>query len=329
MAVNIVLAYDSVDEVCGLFSEYTDMLINGDPEFREYLEIQNYDEELNHLETKYGLPDGRLYLAYCEGRAAGCIGLKKLDSLNCEMKRLYVRPEFRGKHIGGMLIQRIIDDAKEIGYKHMLLDTLPFLENAVHMYKKRGFYEIPCYNDSPMESSIYMRLDLDGSTTDGERAGAVEKVHVHIVNLTNFPRLSGPAAEWFHEKWTIPLEEYKSSIEASINGENPVPQWYVAVKGERIIGGLGVIENDFHRRKDLTPNVCALYVEEECRGQGIAGKLLDHVCGDMLEKGIDTLYLITDHTSFYERYGWEFLCQVEEEAGGLCRMYVHRENGRK
>ena len=73
MEVNIVLAYDSVDEVCRLFSEYTDMLINGDPEFREYLEIQNYDEELNHLDTKYGLPGGRLYLAYCDGRAAGCV----------------------------------------------------------------------------------------------------------------------------------------------------------------------------------------------------------------------------------------------------------------
>ena len=153
--------------------------------------------------------------------------------------------------------------------------------------------------------------------------------HLHISNLKNWPRLSGRAAQWFHEKWQIPLEEYRSSIEASINGKTPVPQWYVAVKGERIIGGLGVIENDFHRRKDLTPNVCALYVEEECRGQGIAGKLLDHVCRDMLEKGIDTLYLITDHTSFYERYGWEFLCLVEEEEGGLCRMYVHRESGRK
>ena len=140
MEVNIVLAYDSVEEVCRLFSEYTDMLINGDPEFREYLEIQNYDEELNHLDTKYGLPGGRLYLAYCDGRAAGCIGLKKLDFLNCEMKRLYVRPEFRGMRIGGMLIQRIIDGAKEIGYKNILLETTPLLERAGHMYKKWGFY---------------------------------------------------------------------------------------------------------------------------------------------------------------------------------------------
>ena len=183
MAVNIVLAYDSVDEVCGLFSEYTDMLINGDPEFREYLEIQNYDEELNHLETKYGLPDGRLYLAYYDGRPAGCIGLKKLDSLNCEMKRLYVRPEFRGMHIGGLLIQRIIDDAKEIGYKHMLLDTLPFLESAVHIYKKWGFYEISSYNDSPMESSIYMRLDLDDGTMDSGRAASADKDQPQVLSV--------------------------------------------------------------------------------------------------------------------------------------------------
>ncbi len=78
------------------------------------------------------------------------------------MKRLYVRPKFRGKHIGNLLIQRIISDAREIGYAHMLLDTLPFLQSAVHMYKKYGFYEIPSYNDSPMDSSIYMKLDLSG-----------------------------------------------------------------------------------------------------------------------------------------------------------------------
>ena len=112
MEVNIVLAYDSVDEVCRLFSEYTDMLINGDPVFREYLEIQNYDEELNHLDTKYGLPGGRLYLASCDGRVAGCIGLMKLDSLNCVMTILDVSPEFRGLRIGVIFFLMNIVDAK-------------------------------------------------------------------------------------------------------------------------------------------------------------------------------------------------------------------------
>ena len=83
-----------------------------------------------------------------------------MDKQHCEMKRLFVRPSFRGKQIGNQLIQQIINDAKEIGYSYMLLDTLPFLKSAIHMYKKFGFYEIESYNDSPMSSSIYMKLDL-------------------------------------------------------------------------------------------------------------------------------------------------------------------------
>ena len=92
-----------------------------------------------------------------------------------------------------------------------------------------------------------------------------------------------------------------------------VPQWYLAVEGKQIIGGLGVIENDFHDRKDLMPNVCALYVEESHRCQGIAGELLGFVCREFADRGIPALYLLTDHNSFYERYGWEFLCMVQGE----------------
>ena len=136
------------------------MLIEGDSTFADYLSIQNYDEELKHLEVKYGMPEGRLYLVYFEGKLAGCIGLRKIDTQNCEMKRLYVRTSFRGKKIGGFLVEKIIADAKEIGYAHMLLDTLPFLESACAIYLKVGFYEIPSYNDSPMDASIFMKLDL-------------------------------------------------------------------------------------------------------------------------------------------------------------------------
>ena len=87
--------------------------------------------------------------------------------------------------------------------------------------------------------------------------------------------------------------------------------WYLCLDKERIVGGLGVIENDFHDRKDLTPNVCAVYTDKEYRCQGIAGQLLHIVVKDMKSKGITPIYLITDHTSFYERYGWEFLCMVQ------------------
>ena len=97
------------------------------------------------------------------------------------------------------------------------------------------------------------------------------------------------------------------------------------LENNEIIAGVGVIENDFHERKDLTPNVCALYVEEKYRCRGIAGKLLKLVRDDMENKGISPLYLITEHTSFYERHGWEFLCMVkEEDSNNMIRMYVHQ-----
>lgn len=136
------------------------MLIENDESFKKYLDIQNYDKEIEHLEAKYGIPDGRLYLIYCDDELAGCIGLRKTDDQTCEMKRLYIRPEFRGKKLGNILVEKIIADAKEIGYFYMLLDTLPFLQSAIHIYIKFGFYEIESYNNSPMAASIYMKLDL-------------------------------------------------------------------------------------------------------------------------------------------------------------------------
>ena len=160
--LKLVYAYDRQAEVGELFKEYTDMLIAGDSEFAEYLKIQKYDKELEDPASKYGMPEGRLYLAYVEDELAGCVGLKKLDEegLHCELKRLYVRPKFRGRKMGEKLLEVILKDAKEIGYKAMLLDTLPFLKTAIQMYQRRGFYEIPCYNDSPIDTTIYMKLDL-------------------------------------------------------------------------------------------------------------------------------------------------------------------------
>ncbi|MGN0145013.1 MAG: GNAT family N-acetyltransferase [Clostridium sp.] len=160
MKIEIKPAYNDTLEIKKLFQEYTDMLVRNDSNFAKYLEIQNYDSELEHLEAKYGLPYGRLYIVKAENKIAGCIGLRKIDDENCEMKRLYVKPEFRGHKIANKLITLIIDDAKKIGYKHMLLDTLPFLKEAIYLYKKFGFYEIEKYNSSPMDTSIYMKLDL-------------------------------------------------------------------------------------------------------------------------------------------------------------------------
>ena len=149
-----------------------------------------------------------------------------------------------------------------------------------------------------------------------------------IIPLRQRPDLKQPLAAWFHQKWGIPEQAYQESMtECLTENSQPVPQWYAVMENNTIIAGAGVIEDDFHDRKDLRPNVCAVYVEKDFRNQGIAGKMLDFICKDMKAMGIDTLYLLTDHTAFYERYGWNFLCMVqgdgEEE---LSRMYFHKQD---
>ena len=153
--------------------------------------------------------------------------------------------------------------------------------------------------------------------------GEKEDMKAMCIPVRERPDAKEETAAWFHEKWGIPLEAYRDSITDCLSGESIVPQWYVVLCGDKIIAGCGVIENDFHERTDLTPNVCAVYVDEAFRDQGIAGFMLEYVCADMAELGIETLYLLTDLTDYYERYGWQFHCMVRGEDGELSRMYVH------
>jgi len=132
---------------------------------------------------------------------------------------------------------------------------------------------------------------------------------VNIVSIVQQPQLLDRAADWFHAKWGIPKEAYEESMRDSLESA-AVPCWLVALDGDAIVGGLGVIENDFHPRRDLAPNVCAVYVEQSHRNRGIAGRLLEEISRRMADQGIGTLYLATSHMSFYERYGWSYFCPV-------------------
>jgi len=136
--------------------------------FREYeqslgfsLCFQNFDEELADLPGDYTPPHGRLLLVEYEGQLAACVALHKLDPTICEMKRLYLRPQFRGKGMGRVLAERIIAEARGIGYRRMRLDTVePVMKNAVAMYRKLGFKEIDPYCSNPIAGALYMELEL-------------------------------------------------------------------------------------------------------------------------------------------------------------------------
>lgn len=144
-----------------------------------------------------------------------------------------------------------------------------------------------------------------------------------LKKLRDWPELSKKAAQWFSEKWNLPAAAYEESIGHCVKGKKAVPQWYLVLdeKGG-IAAGAGVIENDFHNRKDLSPNLCALFVEQEHRRQGIARCLLKEVQRDLKNMGIRRLYLVTDHTDFYEKCGWEFFAMVQDEEGQSERMYT-------
>ena len=140
------------------------MLLTENPAFSKYLQLQNYDQELLHLEANYGPPGGRLYLLVtAQGEAVGTGALRRLDDAMCELKRLYIRPAFRGQGLAEKTVRRLISDARAMGYRRMVLDTFPFLKGAICLYKKLGFREIASYNGTPMPDLIYLGLDLEAN----------------------------------------------------------------------------------------------------------------------------------------------------------------------
>ncbi len=136
--------------------------------FREYeawlgvdLCFQSFEKELKNLPGEYAKPSGRFFLALSVEKIAGCIALRKINEATCEMKRLFVRPDFRGLRLGKMLIEKVIVEAKAISYRRMRLDTLPDkMPKAVELYQFYGFREIPPYYENPHKETLFMELDL-------------------------------------------------------------------------------------------------------------------------------------------------------------------------
>jgi len=145
---------DQIAQARELFLEYADSLGFS-------LCFQSFDKELEGLPGDYAPPDGRLLVAEYRGELAGCVALHKLENEICEMKRLYLRPQLRGRGVGRALAEAIIAEARAIGYRKMRLDTVePVTPNAVAMYRRLGFVEIEPYRANPIAGALYMELTL-------------------------------------------------------------------------------------------------------------------------------------------------------------------------
>ncbi len=153
MRMTLAETTSQVEEARALFEEYADAT-------GVDLCFQNFAEELASLPGDYAPPGGRLIVAYDGEEAAGCVALRGVDGAACEMKRLYVRPRWRGTGLGRALAARIIDEARGIGYERMRLDTLPSMQAAIKLYRSLGFEEIDPYRFNPVEGTLYMELKL-------------------------------------------------------------------------------------------------------------------------------------------------------------------------
>lgn len=159
-SVSLIPAFDRRSELIPLYEEYGAMLLETDPVFARSLAQQNYDEEILHLKEKYAPPKGQIYLVFVDGELAGCVGMKPSDDSHAELKRLYVRPAFRGRNLGETLTRRIMDDARKAGYRYLRLDTLPGLKSALKLYRRLGFREIDPYYDCLVPGTIFMEIEL-------------------------------------------------------------------------------------------------------------------------------------------------------------------------
>lgn len=283
----------ALDLAWKVFSEYEspDYTEEGTEEFRKCLNDERY---LNGI--KY-------YGAYIGNELAGIIGIRN-DT--CHICFFFVDGRYHRKGIGTRLFRRVKEDYSG---RTITLNSSPY---GLPFYRALGFTSAD--DEQTVNGIRFTPMIMPGSESE-----------YRIVKLAERRDMKEKAAEWFASKWSIPKETYLSSMEESFSCT--VPSWYVCLDGDKIIAGLGVIANDFHERRDLTPNICAVYTESFYRRRGIAGKMLNYACEDMAGQGISTLYLLTDHVGFYERYGWKFLCMVQGDGDDMqSRMYVHYQN---
>ena len=170
------------------------------------LSFQNFDEEMASLPGAYAAPSGRLFYAENAGKPAGCVGIRQFSDGVCEMKRLYVAPEQRGAGIGRELALAAITAARELGYRKILLDTLPAMRMAVKLYRELGFQEAPAYYPTPIEGTIFLALDLENWSK--EEVANENLFHLFDFNRAWSARMQEVDPEFFSKLSKLQSPEY-------------------------------------------------------------------------------------------------------------------------
>ncbi|MCL2397184.1 MAG: GNAT family N-acetyltransferase [Defluviitaleaceae bacterium] len=144
---------------------------------------------------------------------------------------------------------------------------------------------------------------------------------IRIVCVKEYPQYLEAAADYFSAIWKVDKQLYVDSMTESLTADKPYPRWYIMFDEDEIIGGCGVVDDDFMADSDFCPWLCALFVDPDCRGEGLGARLLNHAVKEAGKAGLDVLYLNTDHTGYYEKCGWQYVGDFPHINGDSTRVY--------
>ena len=274
----LIPAFDRKEVLRPLYAEYAAMLLAADPTFIRSLNQQNYDDEIAHLEDKYAAP-GRFYILYVDGAVAGCVGMKVLDDEHAELKRLYVRPAFRGNGLGEKLTRRIIADARQEGFSSLRLDTLPPLKTALALYRRLGFREIPPYYDCLIPGTIFLEYRLSPVIRDARPEDAARLVEIYGYYVEN--------TAITYEYVTPGVEEFRGRIERTLR-RYP----YLVAEADGVILGYAYAGPLVTRPAADWSCEVSIYLDREAHGRGL-GRMLYAALEDAVKRmGICNLYAL-------------------------------------
>lgn len=247
---------------------------------------------------------------YREDKLIGFVNDVKIDKDSIEIGYV-IHPDYHNQGYATEALKAVISDLFNKGFSQVTAATFDYNTASRRVMEKCGM-KLTDKAGTIMHNGVLNRCVYY----------SLNKFSFKIISVSENPYYSEKAVDWFSSKWGIERKEYEESISDCITRINKLPKWYLALDAEdNIIGGCGLIQNDFVDRTDLYPYLCALFVEKQARGHSLGGKLLNYARTEAAKMGFDMVYLCTDHTSYYERYGWEYHTQGHHHDGSISRIY--------